>query len=62
MARITYELLDPHTRPVSTKQFVDRWRAAAGQISGLKALRFRDDSGGPGGGEGKGGKGGKNSK
>jgi multidrug efflux pump subunit AcrB len=48
--RITYELLDPNSRPVSTQEFVDRWRKAAGKISGLKSIRFRDDSGGPGGG------------
>jgi multidrug efflux pump subunit AcrB len=49
-ARITYQLLDPETRPVSTQEFVDRWRKAAGRISGLRMIRFRDDSGGPGGG------------
>ncbi len=49
-ANINYELLDPHTRPVSTQEFVERWRKAAGKMSGLKMIRFRDDSGGPGGG------------
>ena len=49
VGRITYELLDPHSRPVSTKEFVMRWRKAAGAIPGLKNIRFRDDSGGPGG-------------
>ena len=50
-ATITYELLAPGTRPVSTGEFVERWRKAAGQISGLKSIRFRDDSGGPGRGD-----------
>ncbi len=50
VAQITYELVDPDHRPVSTKAFVDRWRKATGPISGLKNIRFRDDSGGPGGG------------
>ncbi|HSR87352.1 MAG TPA: efflux RND transporter permease subunit [Pontiella sp.] len=47
---ITFELLDADSRPVSTKEFVDRWREATGEIGGLKNIRFRDDSGGPGGG------------
>lgn len=49
-ARISYELLDADSRPVSTQEFVDRWRKATGKVSGLKNIRFRDDSGGPGGG------------
>jgi len=51
IASVTYELLAPGTRPVSTSEFVERWRKAAGEISGLKNIRFRDDSGGPGGGD-----------
>ncbi|NNJ69972.1 MAG: efflux RND transporter permease subunit, partial [Kiritimatiellales bacterium] len=47
-ASIEYELLDPDSRPVSTQEFVDRWRKATGTISGLKNIRFRDDAGGPG--------------
>ncbi len=47
-ASIEYELLDPDNRPVSTQEFVDRWRKATGKISGLKNMRFRDDAGGPG--------------
>jgi multidrug efflux pump subunit AcrB len=47
-ANIEYELLDPDSRPVSTQEFVDRWRKATGQLTGLKTLRFRDDAGGPG--------------
>jgi multidrug efflux pump subunit AcrB len=49
-ARISYELIDPDDRPISTQEFVERWRKATGKISGLKSIRFRDDSGGPGGG------------
>ena len=49
-AQIEYELLDADERPITTQEFVDRWRKAAGRISGLKNIRFRDDSGGPGGG------------
>jgi len=40
--------LDPDSRPVSTQEFVDRWRKASGRIGGLKNIRFRDDAGGPG--------------
>ena len=47
-ASIEYELLDPDSRPVSTQEFVDRWRKATGIVSGLKTIRFRDDAGGPG--------------
>lgn len=50
VASISYELLDPDSRPVSTLEFVDRWRQAVGPVGGLKNIRFRDDSGGPGGG------------
>lgn len=47
-ASIEYELLDPDSRPVSTQEFINRWRKATGRISGLKRIRFRDDAGGPG--------------
>lgn len=47
-ASIEYELLDPDTRPISTQEFVDRWRKATGKIGGLKTMRFRSDAGGPG--------------
>ena len=49
-AQISYELLDADSRPVSTQEFADRWRQATGKLSGLKSIRFRADSGGPGGG------------
>jgi len=47
-ARISYELVDPDSRPVSTHEFSSRWREATGPISGLKNIRFRDGGGGPG--------------
>ncbi|MEI6890546.1 MAG: efflux RND transporter permease subunit [Pontiella sp.] len=46
---ITYDLVDAKVRPVSTTEFVERWRAAAGEITGIDTIRFRSDSGGPGG-------------
>ncbi len=50
VGNVVFQLEDPDTRPVSTKEFVDRWRTMTGGIGGLKNIRFRDDSGGPGGG------------
>ena len=49
-SRISYELVDPDSRPVTNQEFTDRWRKAAGKISGLKNMRFLDSGGGPGGG------------
>ncbi len=50
VGRVIFQLEAPDVRPVSTREFVDRWRKATGEIGGLKNIRFRDDSGGPGGG------------
>ena len=47
--RISYELLPPSDRPISTEEFAQRWRAEARGIKGLKSIRFRSNSGGPGG-------------
>ncbi len=47
---ITFDLVDADVRPVSTADFVKRWRQKAGPITGIDTVRFRDDSGGPGGG------------
>ncbi len=47
---ISYELVDPDSRPITNQEFTDRWREATGKISGLKNIRFRDGGGGPGGG------------
>jgi multidrug efflux pump subunit AcrB len=35
---------------MSTEEFTKRWRAKAGDIPGVRAMRFASDSGGPGGG------------
>ena len=50
-ARVTFELMNPDIRPISTQEFVDLWRKETGRISGLETLRFRSNSGGPGGGD-----------
>ena len=47
--RISYELLPPNERPISTEEFAQRWRTEARGIKGLKSIRFRANSGGPGG-------------
>lgn len=47
---ITFDLVDAEVRPVSTLDFVNRWRKKSGQILGIDTVRFRADSGGPGGG------------
>jgi multidrug efflux pump subunit AcrB len=47
---ITFDLGDADERPVSTADFVKRWREKTGPVIGVDTIRFRDDSGGPGGG------------
>ena len=47
---ITFDLVDADERPVSTLDFVNRWRKKTGSITGIDTARFRADSGGPGGG------------
>jgi len=47
---VTIDLVDATVRPVSTADFVDRWRQKAGPITGMDTIRYRADSGGPGGG------------
>ena len=47
---VTVDLVDAAVRPVSTADFVDRWRKKAGPITGMDTIRYRSDSGGPGGG------------
>ena len=49
VGRVKLQLEDPKIRPVSTSEFVKRWREAVGPLSGIKSIRFRDDSGSPGG-------------
>jgi multidrug efflux pump subunit AcrB len=43
-------LTPPRVRPISTYEVAQRWRAEAGEITGLDVLRFESDRGGPGGG------------
>ena len=47
---ITFDLVDADERPVSTSDFVKRWRKKAGSLTGIDTIRYRADSGGPGGG------------
>ena len=49
-AKISYGLVDPDTRPVSTQEFTERWRKAVGRLDGIKSIRFLDSGGGPGSG------------
>jgi multidrug efflux pump subunit AcrB len=43
-------LTSPDIRPISTSEFVKKWRKAAGPIPGLENLRFTASHGGPGSG------------
>jgi len=43
-------LTDAETRPISTDEFVKKWRQKAGTIPGLESLLFQSDRGGPGAG------------
>ncbi|WP_440996998.1 efflux RND transporter permease subunit [Arhodomonas sp. SL1] len=43
-------LAPPERRPMSTSEYVRRWREAAGPIPGVESLSFDADRGGPGGG------------
>lgn len=43
-------LTDAEVRPISTDEFVQKWRQKVGVIPGLEALTFESDRGGPGGG------------
>ena len=47
---ITFDLVDADVRPVSTAEFVKRWREKTGPLIGVDTIRFLDDAGGPGGG------------
>ncbi|MGE4421334.1 MAG: efflux RND transporter permease subunit [Pseudodesulfovibrio sp.] len=38
-------------RPISTQEFVDKWRKEVGDIVGLELLSFASDKGGPGAGD-----------
>ena len=43
-------LTKPDIRPIGTKQFTELWRRKVGAITGLEALQFQADRGGPGSG------------
>lgn len=46
-------LTDIKTRPISTREFTEKWRKAlGGSIPGVKTIQFEADRGGPGGGRG----------
>jgi len=45
---ITFDMVDPDDRPVSTSEFVQRWRKKTGPLAGIDTIRYRADSGGPG--------------
>ncbi len=45
---ITFDLVDAEVRPVSTAEFVQRWRKKTGPLVGIDTIRYRADSGGPG--------------
>jgi len=44
-------LADPGKRAIPTAQFIQEWRQATGEISGLESITFLSDSGGPGSGK-----------
>ena len=39
-------------RPLSTKEFTNRWRRAAGTLAAVRSVRYESSFGGPGGGHG----------
>jgi multidrug efflux pump subunit AcrB len=43
-------LTPPDSRPLSTAEFVKKWRRMAGHIPGIESLRFKSNFGGPGSG------------
>lgn len=49
--RVRVQLPEPHIRRkiMGTEEFVQRWRAATGEIAGVEYMRFSSESGGPGG-------------
>ncbi|SEA79317.1 Multidrug efflux pump subunit AcrB [Desulfuromusa kysingii] len=44
-------MVDPETRAIPTAQFIQQWRKATGEISGLETIMFQSDSSGPGSGK-----------
>lgn len=43
-------LTSPDIRPLSTAEFVKKWRKSTGHIAGLESIRFKSNFGGPGSG------------
>ncbi len=41
-------LTNAETRPISTEEFVQKWRQKTGTIPGLETVLFLSDKGGPG--------------
>ena len=50
VVKINVYLAGADIRPITTQQFVDKWRAEVGDIVGLEVLSFASDRGGPGAG------------
>ena len=47
-SRIRVYLTDPDIRPISTAEFTNQWRKAAGTLVGIESIKFESDVGGPG--------------
>jgi multidrug efflux pump subunit AcrB len=47
-SQIRVYLTDPDKRPISTAEFTNRWRKAAGTPIGIESMKFESDVGGPG--------------
>ncbi|XXJ19907.1 efflux RND transporter permease subunit [Desulfovibrio caledoniensis] len=50
VVKINVYLAGADVRPITTQQFVDKWRTEVGDIVGLEVLSFASDRGGPGAG------------
>jgi len=50
VVKINAYLSGADIRPITTQQFVDKWRTEVGDIVGLEVLSFASDRGGPGAG------------
>ena len=50
IVKIQVYLTDAEIRPISTNEFVQKWRHEVGTIAGLESLVFESDRGGPGAG------------
>ncbi|GAB7023591.1 efflux RND transporter permease subunit [Salidesulfovibrio brasiliensis] len=50
VVKVQVFLTEADVRPITTDEFVRRWRKATGEIPGLETLAFESDRGGPGSG------------